>query len=222
MAAASAARPWATASSPRPRPASTRACDRVQPGADAGQAEGRLPHLGGRGEVGLAPAAAAPVELGPDHERDREQEEPAGRMGPAHHDVEQPLGPVPVLQREIGEQHQAEHVLGVREVALDERLRELRERGELFGHARVRGEQPAFDARRARRRRRSARPRARRIRRLASASATASSMSSANTATFTAYVSRRVARSGSIASIVSAASTRICAPFSGPARYVSS
>ncbi len=43
----------------------------------------------------------------------------------AHHDVEQPLGPVPVLQREVGEEHQAEDVLRVREVALDERFREL-------------------------------------------------------------------------------------------------
>ena len=175
MAAASAARAWATASSPSPRPGLDARLRRVEPGTDAGQPEGRLPHLGGRGEVRLAPAPTPPIELGPDDERDREQEEPAGCVGPAHHDVEQPLGPIPVLQREIGEEHQAEHVLGVREVALDERLRELRERRELCGHARVRGEETAFDpreragdhvqtARRARRTRTRA-PRARRLRR---------------------------------------------------------
>ena len=194
---------------------------RVEPRADAGQPEGRLPHLGGRGEVRLVPAAPPPVELGPDDERDREQEEPAGRVGPAHHDVEQPLGPVPVLQREIGEEHQAEHVLGVREVALDERLRELRERGELCRHVGSAARRPPST--RASAPATTFRPPARSPHSNArAASATASSMSSANTATLTAYVSRRVARSGSIASIASAASTRICAPFSGPARYVSS
>ena len=118
----------------------------VQPRADPGQAERVLPHLGRRGDERLAPPTASPVELGADRERDRKEEEPAGVASALHQHVEELCGSLPVLEREVGQHHQAEHVLGVGQVGVDECHRELGQLVQRVRHRRVGREESGLDA----------------------------------------------------------------------------
>ena len=195
-----------------------RACTARNHAPTPGSPSGVLPHFRRRGCVGLGPAAAPPRKLGTDRERDGEQEQAPRVACPSHHDVEQELGTVPVLEDEVGEHHQREDVLGVGEIALDQRFRELRERIERGRHGRVTGEESGFDTRhRTRDDVEAARALAARDGALRERDRAVDVEREHRDVHGVGEEARR-ARSGSSASMSSAASTRICAPFSGPAR----